>query len=116
LTVVVDADVMQVNCVALPRVNANHEFGGMAISEVVADAPSLQYATFVVPTLKTATTAPVGNVPVELEVVTEMGVPVVAGANPAVVAENEPVTGNGFAVPTLVVPPDELTYDGRTFC
>jgi len=29
-TVVVDVDVMQVNCVLAPTVNANHELGGIS--------------------------------------------------------------------------------------
>src|SRR5574337_1334951 len=55
-TVVVEVLVIQVSCVAAPTVKANQLLGGIAISEVVALAPSLQYAVLVAPTLKAATT------------------------------------------------------------
>jgi hypothetical protein len=102
LTVVVDVDVMQVSCVLDPTVNANHELGKIAWSLVVADAPSLQYAVLVVPTLVAVTTVPAGSVPVTPPVVTEIGVPVVCvvPGKPTVVAENDPVTGNGVPADT----------------
>jgi hypothetical protein len=58
---------------------------------------------FVVPTLLTTTTEPVGNVPLESDVVTVNGVilaPEMDGVNP--LAANEPVTGNGLVEDTSV--------------
>jgi hypothetical protein len=93
-TVVVEVEVMQVSWVLAPTVKANHPpFGASGISEVVAEAPSLQKAMLVVPTLEATTTAPVGRVPVTPPVVTLIGVPVdwIVG-KPVVEEEKLPVT------------------------
>jgi hypothetical protein len=67
-------------------------------SEVVAAIPlTLQYIGFA-PTLVTATTAPVGSVPLESDVVTVTGVPRapdVLGVKPPREAENEPAICKG---------------------
>jgi hypothetical protein len=77
LMVVVEDEVMQVSCVLVPTVNPNQLFGGIGWSLVVAEAPSLQYAVLVDPTLLATTSAPAGSVPVTPAVVTAIGVPVV---------------------------------------
>jgi hypothetical protein len=85
LTVVVDVDVMQVSCVDDPTVNANHPpLGAIYCDDVVALAPSAQYAPLVAPTLVATTTAPAGNVPDTPPVVTEIGVPVEAAVKPEI--------------------------------
>ncbi len=92
LTVVVEVEVMQVSCVEAPTVNANHELGGIGWLDVVAEAPSAQYAVLVAPALLTTTTVPAGNVPVTPPVVTAIGVPVEAAVKPEIDADTEALT------------------------
>jgi hypothetical protein len=68
--------------------------GGISWSEVVADAPSLQYAPLVAPTFEATTTVPAGSVPVTPPVVTAIGVPVVCvvPGKPVIDAETEALT------------------------
>ena len=77
LMVVVDVEVIQVTCVLVPTVKPNHDWGGISWSLVDAEAPSLQNAPFVEPTLLTTTSVPAGRVPVTPPVVAVNGVPVV---------------------------------------
>lgn len=62
LTVVVEVDVAQVTNVSEVDVKANQPpFGAIGCPDVVAAAPSWQYAMFVVPALVTTTTLPAVN-------------------------------------------------------
>jgi hypothetical protein len=99
LMVVVDVDVIQVTCVLVPTVNPNHELGGIGWSPTDAEAPSLQNAPFVEPTLLTTTSVPAGSVPVTPPVVAVNGVPVVCDepGNPVIDADTDALTTRGFA-------------------